>query len=82
MKEQITSALDNLEVVLRRGGYGLSDIVRIDYYTTDVDAVLQHWSVISERLVGVGCRAGGVLLGVTRLALPELLIEIQAIAAR
>ena len=82
MKEQITSALDNLEVVLRRGGYGLSDIVRIDYYTTDVDAVLQHWSVISERLVGAGCRAGGVLLGVTRLALPELLIEIQAIAAR
>ena len=43
---------------------------------------MANWDVVSERLVAAGCRAGGALLGVTQLALPSLLIEIQAIAVR
>lgn len=80
LRGQIGAALDNLEVVLREAGYTLSNVVRLDYYTTDPDGVMANWDVIKERLLGAGCRAGGVLLGVTRLALPDLLIEIQAIA--
>ena len=79
---QLASALDNLEVVLAAGGFSLSDIVRIDYYTTDVDGVMKNWAIVSERLLAAGCRAGGVLLGVTRLAHPDLMVELQAIAAR
>jgi enamine deaminase RidA (YjgF/YER057c/UK114 family) len=82
MRAQIGAALDNLETVLKSAGYALSDVVRIDYYATDVDAVMKHWDVVASRLVAAGCRAGGVLLGVTRLAHPDLAIEIQAIAAR
>lgn len=82
MAGQLAGALDNLETVLTQAGYSLSNVVRIDYYATDVDAVMRHWSVVSERLLTAGCRAGGVLLGVTRLAHPDLMIEIQAIAAR
>lgn len=82
MAGQIACALDNLEVVLKQAGYTLTDVVRIDYFTTDADAVMHNWSVVSERLLAAGCRAGGVLLGVSRLAHPDLLIEIQAIAAR
>jgi enamine deaminase RidA (YjgF/YER057c/UK114 family) len=82
MRGQIASALDNLETVLQEADLALADIVRIDYFATDVDAVMQNWSVVSERLVAAGCRAGGVLLGVTRLAHLDLMIEIQAIAAR
>lgn len=82
MAGQIASALDNLERVLEQGGYTLSDVVRIDYYATDVDRVMQCWSVVADRLLAAGCRAGGVLLGVTRLAHPDLMIEIQAIATR
>ena len=82
MAAQLRDAIDNLERVLDHAGYSLSDIVRIDYYATDVDAVMQNWSIIAERLLAADCRAGGVLLGVTRLAHPDLMIEIQAIAAR
>lgn len=82
MAGQLSSALDNLEVVSRHAGLTLADVVRIDYYATDVDAVMRNWSIVSERLLAAGCRAGGVLLGVTRLAHPALMIEIQAIAAR
>lgn len=69
-------------MVLAHAAMTLADVVRIDYCATDMDAVMQHWSLVSERLAAAGRRAGGVLLGVTRLAHPELLIEIQAIAAR
>jgi enamine deaminase RidA (YjgF/YER057c/UK114 family) len=82
MRRQIGQALDNLERVLREADYSLADVVRIDYYTTDADGLLAHWDVIRDRLVTAGCRAGGVLLGVSRLAFPELLIEIEATAAR
>ncbi len=82
MRAQIEQALDNLETVLEEAGYHLGDVVRIDYYTTDTDLVLAHWDVIKHRLVTAGCRAGGVLLGVSRLAFPELLIEIEATAAK
>lgn len=79
---QTACALDHLETVLQHAGYTLADLVRIDYYTTDADALMRAWHVISDRLVPSGCVAGGVLLQVSRLALPELMIEIQAIACR
>ena len=82
LRGQVVAALDNLEVVLAAAGYELADVVRIDYYTTDPDGMVANWDVVSDRLVPAGCRAGGVLLGVTRLALPELQIEIQAVAVR
>jgi enamine deaminase RidA (YjgF/YER057c/UK114 family) len=82
MAAQLRGALDNLERVLDSAGYSLGDVVRIDYYATDVDAVMQNWSIVADRLLATGCRAGGVLLGITRLAHPDLMIEIQAIAAR
>src|SRR5215212_8042944 len=35
MRAQITQAMDNLETVLRQAGAELSDVVRLNYYTTD-----------------------------------------------
>lgn len=82
MRAQIKLALDNLETVLHQAGYGLSDVVRLDYYTTDADQLMANWDVIRGRFEPTGQQAGGVLLGVSRLAVPELLIEIEAIAAK
>jgi len=81
MRAQVALALDNLETVLREAGLTLADVVRLNYYTTDVDAFFGAHDIIMERLVGAGCRPASTLLGVTRLAFPELLIEIEATAA-
>jgi hypothetical protein len=43
---------------------------------------MANWDAIKNRLITAGCRAGGVLLGVSRLAFPELLIEIEATAVQ
>ncbi len=82
LRAQVAQALDNLEAVLAERGYALRDVVRIDYYTTDADALTANWDLVAERLGTAGCRAGGMLLGVRRLAVPGLLVELQAIAAR
>ena len=80
MAAQLSQAFDNLETVLREAGSSLADVVRLDYFTTDVDAIFQAWGIVAERLGRAGCRPASTLLGVQRLAFPELLVEIEATA--
>ena len=80
MAAQMNKCLDNLETVLREAGMTLENVVRLNYYTTDVDAWLasaQHWG---HRLADAGCRPASTLLGVTRLAFPDLVVEVEATA--
>ncbi len=81
VRAQIRQALDNLETVLGQGGFTLADVVRLTLYTTDVDGFLAAWDELSGRLSQAGCRSAMTLLGVTRLAVPELLVEVEATAA-
>jgi enamine deaminase RidA (YjgF/YER057c/UK114 family) len=78
MAAQIGLALDNLEAVLAQAGMTFANLVRLNAYTTDVDAFLEHFAVVSDRL-GTA-RFASTLLGVARLAVPELLVEIEATA--
>ena len=80
MRAQINYAFDNLETVLRESGAGLSDVVRLNYYTTDVDRFFEAHDAVMSRLAVAGCQPSGTLLGVSRLAFPELLVEIEATA--
>jgi enamine deaminase RidA (YjgF/YER057c/UK114 family) len=80
MEAQALKALDNLETVLAAAGFELSDVARLNVYVTDVDAYLSAAPSVSGRLREAGCRQAATLLGVARLALPELLVEIEATA--
>ncbi|PSL22038.1 RidA family protein [Shimia abyssi] len=80
MRGQIGLALDNLEAVLAGAGMGLGDIVRLGIFATDVDAALQHFDLLGRRFGAVDNRPPMTLLGVTRLAVPGLMFEIEATA--
>jgi enamine deaminase RidA (YjgF/YER057c/UK114 family) len=80
MRAQVGQALDNLETVLREAGFDLSRVVRLNTYTTDVDALLASYDLITSRLAAAGCRPSATLLGVERLAFPEFLVELEATA--
>ncbi len=80
MRGQINQAIDNLETVLIESGAGLSDVVRLNYYTTDVDLLLEAYDALLDRLGEAGCQPASTLVGVTSLAFPELLVEIEATA--
>lgn len=72
----------NVESVLAAAGMGLSDVVRLVVLTTDVDATLAAYRAVLERLALAGATPPATLLGVTRLALPGMAVEIEATAAR
>lgn len=80
-RAQMHVALDNVERVLVKAELKLESVVRLNYYTTDVDTFLRHVGELTERLRAAGCRPASTLLGVARLASPELMIEIEATAA-
>jgi len=82
MRGQVAAALDNLETVLREAGYSLSDVVRLNYYTTDIDAFFGAGDILGERLGAAGIQPASTLLGVTRLAFPDLLFEVEATAVK
>ena len=80
MAAQISMALDNLESVLEEGGMGLSNLVRLNIYTTDVDRLFEHYGVLAARTGAAQVAPPGTLLGVARLAYPELMVELEATA--
>lgn len=81
MAGQIGRAFDNLESVLGRAGLTLANVVRLNYYVTDMDAFNSARETLNARLAAIDVKPSGVLLGVTRLAHPDLLVEIEATAA-
>lgn len=80
MRGQIGLALDNLEAVLSGAGMGLRDVIRLGVYTTDVDEALKNFDLLGMRFGPLGCAPPMTLLGVSRLAIPSLLFEIEATA--
>ena len=82
MRAQVNQALDNPEKVLAEGGFNLSQVVRLNYYTTNVDQLIANWDAITNRLAQARCRPSSTLLGVSRLAFSELLVEIEATAVQ
>ena len=81
MRAQLGLALDNVETVLKAAGFELADVVRLNFYTTEVDRFFEEYDLVADRLSRAGCRPANTTLGVARLAFPELLIEIEATAA-
>lgn len=81
MRGQIGLALDNLEAVLAGADMDLSNIIRLGVFATDVDEALKNFDLLGMRFGPVQCAPPMTLLGVTRLAIPGLLFEIEATAA-
>lgn len=80
MAEQLTTTFENLETVLADGGMTVADIVRMTVYTTDVDALLgAYGSLVGSLEPNLPAMT---LIGVNRLAFPELLVEIEATAVQ
>ncbi len=77
---QLALAVDNLEAVLAEAGMSLANLVRLNVYTTDVDALFPHYAVLAGRLGAARVAPTTTMLGVTRLAIPGQLVELEGTA--
>ncbi|WP_435871338.1 RidA family protein [Micromonospora echinaurantiaca] len=80
MAAQLALSLDNLEAVLGEAGMSLENLVRLNVYTTDVDLLFEHYGVLASRLGAAGVAPTTTMLGVTRLAIPDLMVELEGTA--
>lgn len=81
MNAQVSGAIDNVEAVLASAGLTLANVVRLNYYVTDMpafNAVPDEMHI--GRLRNAGCRPASTLLGVSALAIPGMMVEIEATA--
>jgi enamine deaminase RidA (YjgF/YER057c/UK114 family) len=80
MAAQVALSLDNLEAVLGEAGMSLANLVRLNVYTTDVDLLFRHSGEMGSRLAAAGVAPTTTMLGVARLALPGLMVELEGTA--
>lgn len=80
MAGQVALSLDNLEAVLSEAGMSLANLVRLNVYTTDVDLLFQHYGVLAARLGAARVSPTTTMLGVTRLAIPGQMVELEGTA--
>lgn len=81
LRGQIQVALNNVEEVLLKAGMTRKNILTLRFFTTDVDGFLENYDVYAEWISKAGICPPQSLLGINRLVLPELMVEIEATAA-
>lgn len=80
MAGQLALSLDNLEAVLGEAGMSLANVVRLNVYSTDVDRLIEHYGVLVARLGAAGVAPATTMVGVKRLAIPDLMVELEGTA--
>ncbi len=79
---QLSLTMRNVETVLAAAGMDLGDVTRMTVYVTDMDAALASWGAVTERLVLAAAAPPITLLGVSRLTIPGMAVQIEVTAAR
>ncbi len=79
MRAQMKQTFENLKAALEAAGVTLSDLVRTNTYVTDIDEYFKHPDLRMEYLARA--MPTSTTVEVRRLAQPELMVEIDAIAA-
>ncbi len=78
MAAQLRQVFENLKSVLASEGADFSNIVKINIFTTDIDALRRSFDIRSEYFGGHS--PASTLVQIERLARPVFLVEIEAIA--
>jgi len=79
MAEQARQAFRNLGAVLDAGGCSFADVLKLTYFVRDVEAVGSIRAARDE-FVDMANPPASTLVEVSRLFMPDLLIEIEAVA--
>lgn len=82
MAGQIELTVQRLEQTVNEAGMTMADVVQIRIFTTDLAACKAHYDVLLDGLAARGCEPASLLAEVGALSDPDMLIEIEAVAAR
>lgn len=82
MRAQCERVFANVATVLRANGAGWGDVIKMNAYMVGMDeANVAAFREIRSRYLKPGQLPASTLVGVTRLVQPELLLEVEVVAA-
>ena len=81
IRGQMAAALASVDELLSGAGMDRSNIVFLNIFTTDIDGFLENYDVYAEWIAPAGVMPPQSLIGVARLVMPDLLVEIEVEAA-
>lgn len=77
IRGQMAAALASVDELLSAAEMDRSNVVFINFFTTDIDGFLANYGTYAEWIAPAGVMPPQSLIGVARLVLPELLVEIE-----
>jgi 2-iminobutanoate/2-iminopropanoate deaminase len=77
MRAQLRQVGENIKAALAAAGATLNDLVKTTTYVTDIDEFFKH---VDVRMEYFGALPTSTTVEVRRLAHPDLLVEVEAIA--
>jgi len=80
VRAQTEQVFRNLKIALESAGATFADVVKLNWYVKDMSP-LGVYRDVREQFLGSGPRPASTLVEVKGLALEDLLIEIEAVAA-
>ena len=80
VRAQTEQVFRNLKIALESAGASFGDVVKLNWYVKDMSP-LGVYRDVREQFLGSGPRPASTLVEVKGLALEDLLIEVEAIAA-
>ena len=78
MVGQLELSLDNLQAVLAAADMTLANVVRLNFYTTDIGGLFAHFDKVNDRFEN--SRYATTVLGVAQLPAPEFVVMLEATA--
>ena len=79
IEAQTRHAFQNMGAVLREAGASFDDLVKVTFYLTDL-AQIRDAARVRDEFINTSHPPASTAVGVTALALPGLMIEVEAIA--
>jgi reactive intermediate/imine deaminase len=79
LRAQARQVLENIRIILRASGADMQDVLNVTVYVTDMRAFEEIADIRLEYFPNNG--PASAIVEISRLALPELMIEISAVAA-
>ena len=79
-ESQVSQVFENLRAVLAEAGMGLDAIMKLTVYLTDMGKLRDYTRIKADFFSGK--QPASTAVGVTALARPEMLVEVEAIAVQ
>lgn len=79
-RAQCTKAFENLQLAITAAGTTFKDLVKINSYVVDIGNNIPHFREVRDRFLNMAAPPASTTIGVSALARPGALFEIEAIA--